>query len=241
MYGIRRPCDGHRRGQFRIAESGKRADHAREHHREHDRRSRVRGGRLAGEYEDAGSDDRPDAECNEIGRTQHTFEPALVIRLHQRFDRFRPEEKHAWQGTRHSPPLLFRRIRFRGRGNRRLAEVGTGPAANPADSHRRIEDVGAIDGDDRRRARQPAAQGMDVACCEVRNLGALRALFCQSLPDFRDRHAGAIREPIVDQPLPGDAFVGTRGNVTGPATRRPPSSTRPLTSHSTRSSAFSIS
>jgi len=41
------------------------------------------------------------------------------------------------------------------------------------------------------------------------------------LPDFRDWHAGAIREPLVDQPLPGDRFIRARTKRHGAGEQTP--------------------
>ena len=67
---------GHRdhRRQLGVAQPGERACHRRDDHREHQRRAGVLGGGGPGQDEDAGADDRADAERGEVKRAERAAE-----------------------------------------------------------------------------------------------------------------------------------------------------------------------
>ena len=86
---------GHRdhRGELRVAQRGEDAGDAGDHEGEDQRRAGlvVRG--HAGEHEDAGADDRADAQAGELDRPEDAAQPVLALHLlEQHGERLRGEE-----------------------------------------------------------------------------------------------------------------------------------------------------
>ena len=78
--GVGAAGDRHRRGHFRIAETGESAGKRAEHERQGDRRSGIGGGGMSGQHENAGADDGADAERDQVDRRQAALERHAVVR-----------------------------------------------------------------------------------------------------------------------------------------------------------------
>ena len=96
--GIGAARDRQHRGEFGIAEAGEPAGEAGDHERQYDRRAGVGRGGMAGQHEDAGADDRADAERHEVPRGQHALQRMLAARgigFRLGLDRLRAKQVHA--------------------------------------------------------------------------------------------------------------------------------------------------
>src|SRR5687768_5367126 len=74
--GVGRSRQRDTRGELGVTERGEDAGQPREHHGDDDRRPGVCRRSLAGEHEDAGADDRPDAEHDQLARPEDAAQPA---------------------------------------------------------------------------------------------------------------------------------------------------------------------
>ena len=104
--GVGAARDRHRRGHFRIAQTGKGAGERAEHKRQGDCRSGIGGGGVSGQDKNAGADDGADAERHKVDRRQRALERHAIVRGQrlylrlrsfglQRCDRFaRPYPRH---------------------------------------------------------------------------------------------------------------------------------------------------
>ena len=93
--GVRRSGDRDGRGELRVTESRERRHDAGNDHRDHDRRPGIRGGGLAGQDEDAGADDRADAEGDQVHRSKHALQTMRgLCAVEQRRERFGAKERH---------------------------------------------------------------------------------------------------------------------------------------------------
>ncbi len=72
---------GDQGGELRVAQPGKGTGDAGDDEAQHDSRSGVLRGGLAGQYKDAGADDGPDSQRNQIQRPQSAFKSALTLVL----------------------------------------------------------------------------------------------------------------------------------------------------------------
>ena len=87
--GVGRAGDGDHRGEFGIAEGRQRADEAGDDEADHHARpGLLRGGR--GQHENAGADDRADAEQGQLERAERALQRLLLRRREDRVERFDP-------------------------------------------------------------------------------------------------------------------------------------------------------
>ena len=205
--GVGRSGHRHHRRELRVAQRGEDAGHAGHDVREHQRRSGdvARGG--AGRDEDAGADDRADAQAGQLDGTEHAAQPVLAGHLvEQLAERLRGEQLMSHQN---SPRIIPCSSGAAGRDTRARAlrgspvvsrSVMTATASAPA----RDDVGGAVEGDaaDRHeaarrtarqhgRARQRRRRVPDALETDGRVAGVLRAR-CRT-PDRRRRRSPAAR------------------------------------------------
>ena len=90
--GVCAAGDRDHRRELGVAEPGERAADRRDDHREHERRAGVLRRGRSGQHEDAGADDRADAERREVPRAERApQQPAVGLGL-ELVERFRREE-----------------------------------------------------------------------------------------------------------------------------------------------------
>ena len=94
--GVGGSGDRHARGELGVAEAGQRAREPGHHHGQDDRRAGVRRRGLPRQHEDAGADDRADAEHHELDRSEHALQagPAQLL-VFDLFDALGRQDGHS--------------------------------------------------------------------------------------------------------------------------------------------------
>ena len=76
--GVGRSGDGNQRGEFGVTQAGESARNPGKDERQHDGRPGVQGRHRSRQHENAGADDGPDAERDQIGGPQRALEGVLA-------------------------------------------------------------------------------------------------------------------------------------------------------------------
>ena len=130
--GVGAAGDGNGGGELGIAETGECAGQACQPHGQDDGRTRVCTGDLAGEHEDAGADDRADAERQQVATAQHARQRGSLVSVGtgvQASERDGDEERHV--SSSGSAATGSAAVTWRPGGGRRRAARDTRPASVP--------------------------------------------------------------------------------------------------------------